>query len=99
MGAKIEAALNAVKPGSACNACVVVGGDDLNAIRAILGRKFSPSFGEPKGTLFITPGTQLYELACAELEAEKVRSIAYCSLFSNFHSNPIIFLTPGLLDF
>ena len=77
MGAKIEAALNAVKPGSACNACVVVGGDDLNAIRAILGKKFSPSFGEPKGTLFITPGTQLYALACAELEVQKVRSIAY----------------------
>jgi len=74
MGAKIEAALNAVKPGSACNACVVVGGDDLNAIRAILGKKFSPSFGEPKGTLFITPGTQLYALACAELEVQKKNS-------------------------
>eukprot|EP00557_Chaetoceros_sp_GSL56_P005420 CAMPEP_0176490244 /NCGR_PEP_ID=MMETSP0200_2-20121128/7763_1 /TAXON_ID=947934 /ORGANISM="Chaetoceros sp., Strain GSL56" /LENGTH=794 /DNA_ID=CAMNT_0017887529 /DNA_START=201 /DNA_END=2585 /DNA_ORIENTATION=- len=65
MGAKIDAAIGAVKPGSKCNACVVVGGNDLDAIRCTVGKKISP---QPKGTLFATPGTQLYELAAKEVE-------------------------------
>jgi delta-1-pyrroline-5-carboxylate synthetase len=71
MGAKIDAALGAVKPGSKCNACVVVGGHDLDAIRCTVGKKISP---QPKGTLFATPGTQLYELAAKEVEPLVVRS-------------------------
>ncbi len=73
MGAKIQAAINAVKPGTKCNACVVVGGNDLNAIRALLGRNTGSEFGEPKGTLFLTPGSKLHEIACEEVEAAKVR--------------------------
>ena len=42
MGAKIEAALGAVRAGSKCNACVVVGGDDLNAVMSLVGRKHNP---------------------------------------------------------
>ena len=74
MGAKIEAALNSVKPGSKCNACVVVGGDDLNAVRSILGRKHNPKFGPPKGTLFATPGTHLYVMADEEVKTERASS-------------------------
>ena len=70
MGAKISAALGAVESGSNCTACVVVGGDDLDAIRSIVGRR--PKDCEPKGTLFVTPGTQLHDIACAEEEADKV---------------------------
>ena len=76
MGAKIAAALGAVEAGSTCNACVVIGGDDLNAIRSIVGRR--PKDYAPKGTLFVTPGTQLHELASEEEEAEKV-----CTLVDN----------------
>ena len=70
MGAKISAALGAVEAGSNCTACVVVGGDDLDAIRSIVGRR--PKDCPPKGTLFVTPGTRLHELASAEEHAEKV---------------------------
>lgn len=60
MGSKIEAATDAVAPGSKCLACVVSGGSDLNAIRSILGP--SPKYGQ-KGTLFVTPGTDLEKQA------------------------------------
>ncbi len=73
MGSKIEAALGAVRPGSKCNACVVVGGHDFNAIRSIVGGLVGE---EPKGTLFVTPGTQLFDIACAEQEAEQVRFVS-----------------------
>jgi len=67
MSAKIEAALSAVKPGSRCNACVVAAGSDLNVIRGILSPTYDPSShsplphhqNSPKGTLFITPDTDL----------------------------------------
>lgn len=65
MGAKIDAALGAVKPGSKCNACIVVGGHDLDAIRSTVGNMVCP---QPKGTLFVTPGTQLYDLAAKEVD-------------------------------
>ena len=93
MGAKIEAALGAVKPGSLCNACVVVGGDDLNAIRSIVGKHLD---GEPKGTLFVTPGTKLFDIACDEEIAEKVcrqdcveqsKLINKCMRLTHFISN------------
>lgn len=70
MGAKIEAAIGAVEPGSNCNACVIVNGNDLNAIRSIVGRKSSEN-ADAKGTLFATPGTQLYDIAKAECQAKK----------------------------
>lgn len=66
MGAKIDAALSSVKPGSKCNACIVVGGHDLDAIRGTVGSMVMTS---PKGTLFATPGTQLYEIAANEVDA------------------------------
>jgi delta-1-pyrroline-5-carboxylate synthetase len=69
MKAKIDAALGAVRAGSKCNACVVVGGDDLNAVRSLVGRKHDPELGPPKGTLFATPGTHLYVMAEDELES------------------------------
>jgi len=75
MGSKIEAALRAVEPGSKCNACIVVGGQDFDAIRSIVGKNVEGGFGEPKGTLFATPGTQLFDIACAEVEAEKVNAV------------------------
>lgn len=67
MAAKIEAASNAVKPGSACTACVVAAGSDLNTIRSILGREHIPVLGSPKGTLFATPGSDLEKQAIEEL--------------------------------
>lgn len=71
MGAKIDAAVNAVKTGSKCNACIVADGHDLDAIRSTVGSHV-PESG-PKGTLFVTPGTQLYNIALAERSVEKVR--------------------------
>lgn len=67
MAAKIQAASNAVKPGSACTACVVAAGCDLNTIRSILGREHKPELGKPKGTLFATPGSDLEKQAIDEL--------------------------------
>jgi len=60
MASKIDAALSAVTTGSSCTACVVASGNDLNAIRGILGpvNKFGL-----KGTLFCTPGSKLEEQA------------------------------------
>jgi len=67
MAAKIDAAAGAVVPGSACTACVVAAGSDLNAVRSILGREYRPEFGKPKGTLFATPGSDLEKQALQEL--------------------------------
>mmetsp|Transcript_23645 Transcript_23645/g.30848 ORF Transcript_23645/g.30848 Transcript_23645/m.30848 type:complete len:508 (+) Transcript_23645:109-1632(+) len=64
MSSKIESAQAAVAPGSNCNACVVVAGSDLNSIRAILGP--NPKYG-CKGTLFVTPGSELEKQAIADL--------------------------------
>jgi len=77
MGAKIAAALGAVEAGSKCSACVVVSGDDLDAIRSVVGRRPKDDCA-PKGTLFVTPGTQLHELASEEEEAEQV-----CRFYTN----------------
>lgn len=60
MASKIDAALSAVAIGSACTACVVAAGSDLNAIRAILGPV--NKFGS-KGTLFCTPASKLQQQA------------------------------------
>ena len=70
MGAKIDSAINAVAPGSFVQACVIAPGKDLDSIRAILGPKYDPSFGPPKGTLFLTPGSDLEKLALDEVYAE-----------------------------
>ncbi len=72
MGAKIEAALNSVKPGSECNACVVASGSDYDSIRSILGPHHDPKYGPPKGTLFATPGSLLYEVAVEDVKSEEV---------------------------
>ena len=63
MASKIGAALSAVAIGSACTACVVASGNDLNAIRAVLGP--DNKFGS-KGTLFCTPGSTLEDQAVIE---------------------------------
>jgi delta-1-pyrroline-5-carboxylate synthetase len=63
MASKIGAAISAVKPGSRCNACVVAAGSDLDSIRAILGQK--NDYGT-KGTLFVTPGSDLEQQAFAD---------------------------------
>eukprot|EP00566_Odontella_aurita_P004847 CAMPEP_0113584190 /NCGR_PEP_ID=MMETSP0015_2-20120614/32963_1 /TAXON_ID=2838 /ORGANISM="Odontella" /LENGTH=806 /DNA_ID=CAMNT_0000489207 /DNA_START=243 /DNA_END=2663 /DNA_ORIENTATION=+ /assembly_acc=CAM_ASM_000160 len=70
MSSKIDAALAAVEPGSRCNACVVAAGSDLDTIRATLSQKYDPSFGAPRGTLFVTPGTDLEVQALKEQKAE-----------------------------
>lgn len=60
MASKIDAATGAVAPGSACTACVVASGNDLNSIRATFGADASVG---SKGTLFCTPGSKLEEQA------------------------------------
>eukprot|EP00529_Nitzschia_sp_RCC80_P009571 CAMPEP_0113469394 /NCGR_PEP_ID=MMETSP0014_2-20120614/15875_1 /TAXON_ID=2857 /ORGANISM="Nitzschia sp." /LENGTH=788 /DNA_ID=CAMNT_0000361867 /DNA_START=146 /DNA_END=2512 /DNA_ORIENTATION=- /assembly_acc=CAM_ASM_000159 len=67
MGAKIAAAEMAVAPGSACTACVVAAGSDLDSVRSILSTEHKPEFGPPKGTLFATPGSDLEKQALEEL--------------------------------
>ena len=69
MSAKLAAAQSAVMTGSACVACVVASGNDLNSVRSILARKYDPvKFGDtPKGTLFATPGSDLAKKALDEL--------------------------------
>lgn len=86
MAAKIEAALNAVKPGSQCNACIVVSGSDYDCIRAILGDQHNPKFGPPKGTLFATPDSIIYKLALEEAENEKVSLSRKVVLMKQLHS-------------
>lgn len=68
MGAKIDAAMSAVKPGSSCSACVIAAGSDLNAIRAVLGPNKSGILYESIGTLFCTPGSDLEEQAIKDVE-------------------------------
>jgi delta-1-pyrroline-5-carboxylate synthetase len=67
MAAKIAAAESAVRPGSACAACVIAAGSDLDSIRSILAREYKPDFGPPKGTLFASPGSDLEKKALEEL--------------------------------
>ena len=74
MKAKIDAASHAVKPGSSCTACVVASGSDLDSIRAILGKSYNPRFG-CKGTLFVTPGTDLWEQGLKEVKATAVSTL------------------------
>jgi hypothetical protein len=69
MASKIEAAINSVSPGSKCRACIVASGDDLNSIRAVLGP--TNKFGS-KGTLFVTPGSDLEKQAILDLEEAEV---------------------------
>lgn len=83
MGAKIEAAMNAVRPGSQCNACVIAAGSDYNSIRAILG-EYDPKLGSPKGTLFATPDSILYKIAIEDTKEEAVSF--HCVLL--FHVKP-----------
>ena len=71
MGAKIDAALNAVKPGSSCIGCIIASGTDLNCIRAVFHPNFDADYGPPKGTLFVTQGTTLYQQASLDLSTEK----------------------------
>lgn len=68
MASKIDAATNAVAPGSKCTACVVASGADLNAIRAVLGpvNKYGA-----KGTLFCTPASPLEVQAIRDLQSEE----------------------------
>jgi len=72
MGAKIDAAIEAVQPyaGSKCTACVVVSGHDLDSIRSVLGHSKEGISDSQKGTLFVTPGTGLYNEAMREMEEE-----------------------------
>jgi len=72
MAAKIDAAISAVKPGSSCSACVIAGGHDLDTVSAVLDENFDSSTGGPRGTLFVTPGSDLYEQAKLEFETAMV---------------------------
>eukprot|EP00586_Coscinodiscus_wailesii_P004779 CAMPEP_0172481264 /NCGR_PEP_ID=MMETSP1066-20121228/6989_1 /TAXON_ID=671091 /ORGANISM="Coscinodiscus wailesii, Strain CCMP2513" /LENGTH=711 /DNA_ID=CAMNT_0013243375 /DNA_START=475 /DNA_END=2610 /DNA_ORIENTATION=+ len=72
MSAKITAASSAVEEGSNCRACIIAAGSDLNAIRAILSPWYEPAKDEKsKGTLFLTPGSDLEAQAIQECMAEK----------------------------
>jgi len=64
MAAKIDAAVGAVKPGSTCRACVITSGSDIECVRSILSPEYVPE--NAKGTLFVTPGTDLEALAVSE---------------------------------
>jgi len=70
MGSKIDAAIDAVKPGALCTACIVASGSDLNSIRSILGSSYDAKFGPPKGTLFATPGTDLWDQCFRDVMVE-----------------------------
>ena len=75
MSAKIEAAKSAVEPGSTCGACVIALGGDLNSIRSVLSPTFTPkSSKDVKGTLFVTPGSDLEKMALAEMKMKEVNS-------------------------
>lgn len=62
MGAKIEAAMNAVKD-SPCQTCVIASGNELDTISSVLG-EFDGK--PPKGTLFVNPRSPLFEVALKE---------------------------------
>lgn len=66
MAAKIDAARNAVAPGSACTACVICAGSDLDVVRAVLSKDWDGA-ETGKGTLFATPGSDLETQALDEL--------------------------------
>lgn len=70
MGSKIEAASCAVAPGSKTLACVVSSGADLDSVRAILGP--DPQYGQ-KGTMFVTPGSDLEKQAFIDSATDEVR--------------------------
>jgi len=70
MSAKIDAARRAVKPGCMTQACIVASGADLDCIRSVFSPQYDLSYGKPKGTLFVTPGSELEKQALLELEAE-----------------------------
>jgi len=73
MASKIEAAQFAVSPGSQCRACVVVSGNDLSAIRALANSEYElEADEEPKGTLFVTPGSELEEQALEDIKVIEV---------------------------
>jgi hypothetical protein len=73
MASKIEAAQFAVSPGSQCRACVVVSGNDLNAIRALANSEYElEDDSQPKGTLFVTPGSELEKQALEDIKAIEV---------------------------
>jgi hypothetical protein len=88
MGSKIDAATNAVAPGSKCRACIVASGADLNSIRAVLGP--SNKFG-CKGTLFVTPGSDLEKQAILDLNEADVSCLISqtesCSCINGVFSN------------
>eukprot|EP00586_Coscinodiscus_wailesii_P002264 CAMPEP_0172492344 /NCGR_PEP_ID=MMETSP1066-20121228/23458_1 /TAXON_ID=671091 /ORGANISM="Coscinodiscus wailesii, Strain CCMP2513" /LENGTH=126 /DNA_ID=CAMNT_0013261905 /DNA_START=52 /DNA_END=428 /DNA_ORIENTATION=+ len=66
MASKIKAAITAVQEGSNCRACIIASGYDHDSIRSIFSSKYDPKFGEPKGTLFLTPGSDLEAQAIQE---------------------------------
>jgi len=76
MGSKIDAAMSAVMEGSTCSACVVASGNDLNSIRAIFGEECKY---ETKGTLFVTPGSELERQALLDAQKHDVRH-SMCSV-------------------
>jgi delta-1-pyrroline-5-carboxylate synthetase len=78
MSSKIEAASFAVSPGSRCTACVVAAGSDLNSIRAILGP--DPKYGS-KGTLFVSPGSDLEKQALQDFATSEVRCNRLMSIY------------------
>mmetsp|Transcript_29092 Transcript_29092/g.48089 ORF Transcript_29092/g.48089 Transcript_29092/m.48089 type:complete len:800 (-) Transcript_29092:228-2627(-) len=77
MSSKIDAATFAVSAAgdgddsSVCSACVVAAGSDLDSIRAILGP--DPKYGS-KGTLFVTPGSDLETQALIDFKSESPSS-------------------------
>jgi len=71
MGAKIEAARDAVAPGASCFGCMVANGSDLSIIRSILGTEYDPALGVG-GTLFAQPGSDIEALALTEVANEEV---------------------------
>jgi hypothetical protein len=90
MAFKIKAASSAVAPGSACSACVIASGLDLNSIRAVLGK--SAEYGK-KGTLFCSPGSLLEKQALGDLEASKVGPSKIRSTFNKKRSHFNVFFS------
>jgi hypothetical protein len=78
MGSKIEAASSAVAPGSKCAACVVASGADLNSVRAVFGR--DKKYGT-KGTLFLTPGSDIEKQAVEEMGET---TVSYAKFFESY---------------
>ena len=87
MSSKIEAATSAVKPGSQCSACVVAAGSDLNSVRAILGS--DPQYGV-KGTLFVTPGSELEKQALADFVTQTVSRVVILVLEAAFFQSSML---------